>query len=293
MNQQQVLDLYMVLGGVPHYLRHLDKSLSVAQNIDALCFRKDGLLFHEFDRLFASLFAHGEVHEQIIRAIAKKKEGITREELLHTLKQKGGGTFNKRLGELESAGFIEKFIPFGKSNKYYSVKIIDEYTLFFLSWIDPLKRKGALRGNKNYWLVSSQDPRRNVWSGYAFEAICLKHVNQIIRALGLESVAKEIGSWRYVPKKGTKQEGAQIDLLITRIDKAVTLCEIKYSNSKISITKQYARELAKKVQVFDSHFKDIGEVFLSFVTTKGLKRNLWSEDLVDTEVTLSELFQVE
>lgn len=51
-----VTQIYMAIGGVPHYLEKIQKGLSVAQNIDNLCFTKDGILRNEFSQLFTSLF---------------------------------------------------------------------------------------------------------------------------------------------------------------------------------------------------------------------------------------------
>jgi hypothetical protein len=67
-----VIQVYMTLGGVPHYLEKLQKGLSVAQNIDRLCFNKEGLLNDEFNQLYASLFEDSERHMTMIRTLAKR-----------------------------------------------------------------------------------------------------------------------------------------------------------------------------------------------------------------------------
>jgi len=288
--EKQILDLYMVMGGIPHYWKFIRKGKSVIQNINDLCFQKDGLLFNEFSLVFRSLFDQYHVHESIIREIAKKRNGISREELLVNLKISSGGTFKKRLDELEAAGFIEFFIPFGRKKKEYFVKIIDEYTLFYLYWIDAIRNKRTVGENRNYWLTKFKDPRWRVWAGYAFESVCQKHKNEILHALGLESVGGEIGTWRFLPKKGSKEKGAQIDLLIDRLDNAITLCEIKYSDDLYTIDKKYAKELKDKIGVFGERWGSKKEIFLSMITTMGIKKNIWTEDLIDSEVILSDFF---
>lgn len=50
----------------------------------------------------------------------------------------------------------------------------------------------------------------HAWSGYAFEVVCMKHIEQIIRALGIKT-STSVGSWRYATRKHT-ENGAQIDL---------------------------------------------------------------------------------
>jgi len=285
----QILELYMVMGGIPHYLRQAEKGKSSTQIINALCFHKDGLLFTEFNRLFPSLFDHAEVHNKIICEVGKKRNGILRKDLLEATGYKSGGTFKKRLQELKESGFIQEFIPYGRARKDFAIKIVDEYTLFFLDWIKPVQSKGTLRYNPNYWLNISKTPRYYTWTGYAFEAVCMKHVNQILKKLKVENLATEIGKWHYLPTQKSKGSGAQIDLLIDRIDNSINVCEIKFSNYQYTIDKKYARNLDKKVKVFEEKTGTKKQVFLSLITTIGLKRNFYSEDLVDSEVVLKDL----
>ncbi|TAK78182.1 MAG: AAA family ATPase, partial [Gammaproteobacteria bacterium] len=123
LSDKQILHIYMVVGGIPHYLNQIEKSLSAAQNIDKLCFNKNGILFNEFNNLIPALFDDAEVHKEFIRVIAKQRYGIERRELLKKLKMPSGGRFNQRLIELEEAGFIISFKPYGhlKRGHYYRI----------------------------------------------------------------------------------------------------------------------------------------------------------------------------
>jgi AAA+ ATPase superfamily predicted ATPase len=285
----QILELYMVIGGIPHYLRQVEKGKSSTQIINSLCFHKDGFLFTEFNRLFHSLFDHAEVHNKIICEIGKKRNGILRRDLLEATGYKSGGTFKKRLQELKESGFIQEFIPYGKNRKDFTIKIVDEYTLFFLHWIKPVQHRSAFRYNPNYWLNLSKEPRYRIWAGYAFEAVCMKHINQILKKLAIENLALEIGSWHYTSPKKSRETGTQIDLLIDRIDNSINVCEIKFSNNQYSIDKNYARNLDNKTKVFEEKTGTKKQIFLSMITTLGLKKNFYSEDLVDSEVVLKDL----
>ena len=140
-----------------------------------------------------------------------------------------------------------------------------------------------------FWLNLSKEPRYRIWAGYAFEAVCMKHIDQILKKLKVESLASEIGSWHYLPPKKSKETGAQIDLLIDRIDNSINVCEIKFSNRQYSIDKNYARNLDNKVKVFEEKTGTKKQIFLSMITTIGLKKNFYSEDLVDSEVVLKDL----
>ncbi len=287
LNLMQILELYMVMGGVPFYLNKLRKDKSVVQNINELCFSRTGLLYQEFPRLFKSLFAAYELNLKITRIIAEYRHGISYSELIKRIGKKAGGRFSDRLNELESAGFIQKMLPYGrvKRDRYYSIK--DEYTMFYLKWIEPIVDR--IPDSGHYWQSISKTAAWNSWSGNAFEVVCYKHKNKIIKALHIATTCL-VGNWRYIPARKEKSNGAQIDLLFDRGDDAVSLCEIKYSANPFSIDKAYANNLKNKIDLFQKMTGTNKQLFLVLITTMGLKRNTWSEDLVNQIVELKELF---
>lgn len=288
-NHMQVLDLYMAFGGIPHYLKQARKGKSASQIIDEVCFSEQGLLYGEFNRLFESLFEHSDKHERIVKTIAEEKNGISRNQLLEKTKLPSGGSVKKVLDELEASNFIRKYIPLGKELKDHYYRISDEYTFFYLKWVEGFLKKGGSVG-KNYWQNQVNTPRVNVWKGYAFENICLSHSEQIRSALNLSNIHCDIGGWRFLPKKGQKEKGAQIDLIFDRKDDSVTLCEIKYSSHQIKIDKELSKDLRNKIEVFEKNFPTDKQIFLAMVTTKGISHTAWSEDLIHNEVGLDDLF---
>lgn len=288
--QAQILELYLALGGIPFYLDQMLRGKSPAQTINSLCFKENGLLYDEFPNLFSSLFDEAALNEKIVRFIAQRSGGISRKEILKKLKLPSGGRFNKRLTELEVAGFLESFVPYGRKKKDFFIKIIDEYCLFYLKWIEPILSLKTTKAIPNYWQTRLKDPTYASWSGYAFEAVCHKHLPQILKALELSNTACEVGSWRFIPKN-KKEQGAQIDFIIDRPDGVTTLCEIKYSNEPFLIDKTYAQELMRKMEVFKEKTKTKKQLNWCFITTQGLKKNAWSEELVDSEVCLKDLFK--
>jgi uncharacterized protein len=271
-----VLDTYMIFGGVPFYLEQLNKSLSLTQNIDALCFKPEALLYEEFQLLFPALFSNPEEYMQIIRCIANHHYGITRDEMLNTLGKNSGGDFNEKLFALEAAGFIRKHIPFGHKKKIYRYRITDEYTLFYLKWIEPFKQKGGIAP---YWHLVVNTPAYYAWSGLAFESICYKNLPLIRKALSLDNTVCRISSWN--PPRNSRSN-AQIDLLIDRDDNTINVCEIKYLN------KAYAKNLLNKLNTFEAASKN-KQILLTLITAQGLKPNTWSLDLVDHVVDFSKL----
>ncbi len=289
LNRKQILDLYMVFGGIPHYLKQVEKGKSALQIINKVCFRPDGLLHTEFDRLFQSLFSNAEDNLSIIKAIAKHQHGISRKDLIKTTKIPSGGTLNKRLKELESAGFIQSYIPYGRKIKDHYYRVIDEYCYFYLRWIEPFKKTGISQG-KEYWQTKGRTAAAIAWSGYAFENICLKHADQIRKALELHNISCEIGSWKFSPAPGKKDSGAQIDLLFDRDDGVITICEIKYSEKLFVLDKAEAKNIMNKTEVLEKHIFANKQTTVALITTMGLKPNIWSQELIHHVVTLEDLF---
>lgn len=284
LNHYLILQLYMATGGIPHYLKGIQKGESVAQVIDRLCFTKDGLLKGEFKNLYQSLFSNPHHHEAVIRALAKKGKGLTRNEIIEECGLSSGGTATKILKELEESGFIMPYIPFEKTEKESIYKLSDEYSLFYLKFIEHAKATGA-----GTWLRQSTTASYTIWSGFAFESVCQKHLQQVKRALGIAGVLTMASSWRYMPSKGKK--GAQIDLLLDRQDKVINLCEMKFANGEFTIDKKYAAELENKIAVFRSETKTRRVIFPTLITTYGVKKNDYHRDIVQGEVVMEDLFK--
>ncbi len=164
LDQYSQLQLYMAMGGIPHYLRNINKGESTAQIIDRLCFAKDGPLKNEFNNLYKSLFAHSENHERVIRALAAKGKGLTRNEIIDECGFTTGGTTSGILQELEESGFITPYIPFQKQANESIYKLSDEYSLFYLKFIEHAKDKA-----EGAWLRQYATSAYVSWSGFAFE----------------------------------------------------------------------------------------------------------------------------
>jgi AAA+ ATPase superfamily predicted ATPase len=284
LEKYSLLQLYMAMGGIPHYLHNINPGESPAQIIDRLCFTKDGLLKNEFNNLYAALFANAQQHELVIRTLASKGEGLTRNEIIAECGFTSGGTTSKILNELEESGFITPYIPFQKKKNESIYKLSDEYSLFYLKFIENAKDTGS-----GAWLRQYNNSAYTIWRGFAFEAVCLKHVLQIRRALGIEGVLTHASTWRH--KSGKGGQGAQIDLLLDRQDHCINICEIKFSNAEFVIDKKYASELDSKINIFSNETKTRSNVFLTMVTTYGTKKNEYYLGRVRTEVVMEDLFR--
>ncbi|MFI5343058.1 MAG: ATP-binding protein [Chlamydiales bacterium] len=291
LNHRQILDLYTVFGGVPLYWSFIRKGQSAHQSIDELCFQNNGSLVKEFDRLFASLFEDPKPYVDVIRIIAQHRYGIGQADLIKKSKLPPGGNTTHRFRQLEEAGFITSLVPYGHKDKGIYYVIDDEYSLFYLHWIEPnFKTVSKKATNKGFWLSLSQRPSWKSWAGLSFESICYKHIDQIRQALKLDpgSVA---GTWRYAPRQKSKQKRAQIDLLFDRPDGSITLCEIKRSETPFIVDKACAEDLGKKIEVFKRQTRTNKQLFFAMITTLGLQPTIYSEAIVTNQVILEDLFK--
>lgn len=280
LTRHQMVELYMVIGGIPHYLEKVPRGQSVAQVVDALCFAPDGALAREFDHLFASLFSDDDVYRRVVRELARTRLGVSREDLLRAVDASSGGGINRVLSNLEEAGFIQTVIPFGRTRRDRFYRLVDELSLFHLKWLD---KRG--RGRSGDWTARRNTTTWHAWAGLAFEGMCLKHVAAIERALGISGVRTEASSWQHRARKSS-DDGAQIDLLIDRADDVISVCELKHTINPFTITKAYATELRRKLAVFQRETRTRKNVQLVLVTTAGIAPNSYSRELVDREVTL-------
>jgi uncharacterized protein len=283
LDRYQIIQLYMVTGGIPYYLDQIESGKSAMQNIEDICFRNDGKLRTEFSHIFSSLFKKADVHELILRTMYSKGGALTREELIKSSDLSSGGGTTKALNELEECGFITTLQKFGTKKSGVTYCISDFYTLFYFKFIADTGKY-----EPNIWINQLDNPAYRAWSGFAFEQICFAHVPQIKRALNIAGVMSQTYSWRQIGDDDKK--GSQIDLVFDRRDQVINLFEIKYSINQIVITKEYDATLRNKIQSFRESTGTKKSIFLTMLTTHGLKPNEYSTSSIQNELTMDALF---
>jgi len=279
-SRYQMLESYMVFGGIPYYLDLFEADRSLAQNIDRIYFASDAPLKNEYGNLFRALFKYADSHIKVVEALASKRMGLSRAEIASVSGIKGGGTFTKVLDDLVLCGFVNEYMAFGKKTRDRLYQLIDPFTLFHLTFADKQKRV-----TENYWLHYSTTPAHSAWSGYAFELVCLLHVPQIKKSLGISGIMTEASSWR----SKSASPGAQIDLVLDRSDKIVNLCEMKFASDEYAINKAYNMKLREKRTAFINETGTRKAAHTTLVTTYGLKRNEYSAE-IPFQLTMSDLF---
>jgi len=273
-----ILQLYMAIGGVPYYLDKIKRGMSVTQNIDELFFENDAELANEFDEVFSSLFSNSNTHIAIIKALAKVRKGISRSKLLQQCDLKSSGFTSRVITELMESGFVSEYTGFGKKKREALLRLSDEFSTFYLKFIDGNKNQGS-----GTWKQLSTKQSYRSWSGFAFESICLKHTQQIKSALGVAKVFSTNSSWH--------NKDAQIDLIINRDDNTINLCEMKFHGGPFSIDKKYYENLRNKETAFKDKTKTRKNTNTIMISTFGIIDNSYSLSIIENSITMDALFQ--
>ncbi len=280
-DRYQIVQSYMLTGGVPFYLQMLDGSLSAAQSIDKLCFDENGALRYEFDELYNAIFTRADSYIEVVRALAGKKEGMTRAELMHATGL-SGSFLSRVITNLERCNFVDKFSIYGK-RKEIVYRLIDFYTLFYFKFLE-----NDTSHDDEWWTHHMDTSGVHAWMGVTFEMLCMLHHKAIKKALGISGMATELSTWRCAPDDECST-GAQVDMIIDRPDRIVHLCEMKFSESTFNITKAYEMKLRERLGIFKLKTKTTKSVVHTFVTTFGVTDGK-HKSIVHSEVTLDDLF---
>lgn len=280
-SRYDIAELYMAVGGIPYYLNYVEPGLSIAQNIDNLFFNKKAPLKDEFERLFSSLFPTPDDYKAVVRLLATKHTGFSREEISSMAHIPTGAGLTQVLRALEQSDFIEAYHPFGESNRVRLYRLTDPFCRFCLQQVEGKKR------GEHYWQNNQNLPALNSWRGIAFEEICMLHSEQIKRALGVEGVATEQSAWAM---RGTEEQSStQIDLVLVRQDRVVNVCEMKCVSDEFAVSQAYEATIRKRRNVIMQMLSKKQSVQMTLVTTFGLKYGTYS-GVFQRVILLNDLF---
>lgn len=287
LNEEQILQYYMIFGGVPYYWTFLveNRGLSVPQIVDRIQFSENAVLKKEYEYLFSSIFEKPDGYVKIIEALGTKKAGMTRDEIIAITSLGNTGNLSDKLEELESCGFIRKYTPLGAIKKNSIYQLIDNYILFYYKFVHKNNTQ-----DEHYWTNQLNTSSINTWRGLAFERVCLLHINQIKKKLDILGVISENYSLicKANPDKGIN--GSQIDLVISRKDQIINMCEMKFYNTDYTLTESEAEKIKKRVNDLQIVSKTKYAIQPILVTSYGLVRNAYS-DIFFNVVTMEDLFK--
>ncbi|MBQ7568717.1 ATP-binding protein [bacterium] len=281
LSRYDIAQSYMIFGGIPYYLGYIEPELSLAQNVDNLFFSRNAILKDEYDRLFDSMFANPETIKAIVRLLYTRNAGFTRKEIAAKLGISDGGRLTEHLKALLASDFLEKYVPFGLSRREEHYKLTDPFCLFYLHFVQKQRER-----NEHFWAQNVTSQPVVTWRGYAFENVCFNHVEQIKKALGISGVITSSSAWS---KESDDEAGSLIDLLISRRDNVINMCEIKFYSGDFIVNKDYYRTLLSRQEMLSQHVSRKISVHSTLITTFGLKRNEYSGAFTNV-VTLDDLF---
>lgn len=284
---RDVVELYMVLGGIPKYLELVAPAASVRSNIEKLCFTPNGYLVNEFERIFASHFGTNQHYRRILMTLGKNNYA-SRDQLQKSSGISSGGRISEYLEDLVTAGFIDRYAPVDKPNavRINRYKIIDPYLLFYFRFIQPNIKKIQQGAIEPHFTQFVSDKEYDIWCELAFEFVCMQHSHLIAERLGFSSVRYEVGSW--FNRSSDKQSG-QIDLLYIRADRVIILCEVKFRNTKIG--REIIEEIERKKQALFNPKRYTIETVL--ISASQVTEDLKDEKYFNRILSLEDIFEKE
>jgi AAA+ ATPase superfamily predicted ATPase len=205
-----------VTGGVPWYLERIDPALTVDKNIEILCFKRDGLLKHEFEKIFNDVFSiHGEVYNRILVSLCDGMKTLS--EIRTAIGYVQGGTISRLTDNLITCGFVSKHQQWSFKSKKLGrqsvYKICDPYVRFYLRYIKPA-------GNREK-LPESLDSI----VGLQMESLLIQNRKMIWKLLGID---EPLIDNPYIQRPTLSKQGCQIDYLIQTKTNNLYVCEFKF-----------------------------------------------------------------
>lgn len=283
-----ITQYYMYLGGIPFYLSLLSYDKTLEENIDELFFDHHAKLAREFYDLYDAQFKDAGRYIELIKVLAAHREGMTRQEIIDAVSLSGGG-LSVMLENLERNDLIRSYTRYGNKRKGIIYRVTDFFTIFYLKYVDGVRHRPS-----RYWLAKSSTPSVTAWRGLTFELVCLLHIDQINQALGIMGMLTSESCWRSSQAQEVNGSGklkkAQIDMIIERTDRIIHLCEMKFSNERFIITKEYEEELRDKMTIFRQETKTTKMLNLTFVTTFGVAKGVHA-GIVQSQVIIDDLFE--
>jgi len=292
-DDKTVIDYYMIFGGVAKYLSFLDSSMSLSENVDALMFNIDGHLNKEYSKIFTSLFgAQANYYSKILDTLSENQAGLLKIQISENIKDTNNIKLSKALDTLVETGFIMSLNRFGSKKINEKYFLCDLYVFFHNKWVRPLSKNEVISLQKPYFSSIYSSQQFAIWSGFAFEKVCLTNIDAYLRARSTKGLAKSYGYWA---KKGSGEndDGAQIDILIMYQNDIYDIVECKYYNAKFEITKKYKENIADKIEQFKKYLgQQKFDIKLVFLTTYGCVHNMYYNGLnIAADLTIDDLLK--
>ncbi len=277
LSRYEIACAYMALGGVPYYLNYIGEGRSLAQSVDDIIFKKGAKLSLEFDRLFNSVFPYSEKAMEIVRLLCTNSVGFTRKEIAAKTGIKEGGSLTSYLNGLLASDFIIKYVPFGYSKRECRYKLVDPFCLFYLNFA---QHQGE---NDDYFSQNYGGHKINYWLGRSFENLCFNHIPQIKSALGISGVETSSSAFY------SKEDGMQIDMVLSRKDNVINLCEMKFHSTPFKVDKECFFTINSRNEAVKKKVSQKISVANTLISAFGVEKSgYWG--VFNSVITLDDLF---
>lgn len=277
-SREQIMEFYMVFGGLPFFMDLLNANESFRQNVDRLLFKPAALLKDETNRLLEATLSKSVAYGQVLELLAKRSYGMKKAEC-QKVSGIPTGTFSRVVEDLEKCGYIVEYKRnYEKGNPLY-IQLIDPFLLFhyhFLSKEKDISCYDDITGNTGFFMN---------WRGHAFEMLCLHHINQIKKALGIAGVKTKCYQWENAEQK----DSVQIDLVIERNDKITNICEMKCTDHQFAVSKEYDQMLLRKRDIFQAKTGTKNALKIILVSAAGVAGVAHTEHIAEV-ITMDDLF---
>jgi AAA+ ATPase superfamily predicted ATPase len=285
-SHREVMDAYLSIGGIPEYLKRIQKYSSIQIGLCEESFKKDSFFSNEKNRIFISSFATNVHYQEIINYLSQVKFA-SKTDIEKVLHIKGGGKLTDVIKDLEMCGFIERYLPYQVISNSNLVRycIADNYLRFYFKFIAPVSERIQQSDYNRTPLYALNKESYEKWLGLSFERFCRKHSYLIASIIGFSAVRYKSGAF-FNRKTIKNQAGYQIDLVFDRADHVLTVCEIKYTQSKIGA--EVIEEFEKKISQLETKNQTIEKVLIS---ASGATDALIGRAYFDRIITLEDIFK--
>ena len=285
---REVFDAYLTVGGIPEYLKWLNKDSSVFISLCKNSFMPGAFFAREYERIFTSSLSNNKYYRAIIDILSAKKFA-TRNELVEWLGASSGGSLTNVLLDLEKSGFITHYYPFNleEGTMLTRYAIDDNYLHFYSKFIKPLLKiieTGSYDSNPKAALKVDSYIK---WLGFAFERFCRKYHHVIAKILYFSGVHYRSGVF-FSRATDKENPGYQIDLIFDRADNVYTICEMKYFQGKVGTS--VIAEFEKKLSLFPN--KGNKTIHKVLICSEGAEDALIKRAYFDDIITCAQLLDV-
>ena len=222
---------FSILGGIPHYLKQFDQSLSIDDNIKRNILQRGSILYSEVEFLMRQELRETTIYNTIIQAVAL---GNTK---LNDIFQKTQIDKNKLtvyLKNLIDLGIVRREFPVSDGIKEQAnvqrgiYQIVDNFFRFWYAFVFPNISElevGDVDGIYEY----AVQPTLEQYTSRIFEEVCIEYIRLLNRQNALPFRFTKIGRW------WTKSD--ELDVMATDRDKNnFLLGECKFRNAVFDLS---------------------------------------------------------